>query len=204
VAAVKVGLVDGQLLLNPGRAQQAASLLDLTYAGTADRATMIECSAKQVGWQADRLAGWQAGRLAGWQAAAQRTALGCDPTSSARCGLPTPAAPARALPPPQVPEETFVKALELAQAAVARLVAPQLQLAQRRGASPAQLHIAAVPGPLRAALEALARPLADEVLAARLAAKADRGGALAAGRARLARLAEERGLAAQHELEVGG
>jgi hypothetical protein len=82
-------------------------------------------------------------------------------------------------------------------------VAPQLALAQRRGSSAPKLLVASVAGAARAGLEALARPLADEVLASRLAGKADRGSALGAGRARLAQLAEEQGLTALHGLLVG-
>lgn len=47
--AVKVGLVDDQLVVNPTPAQLASSPLNLTYAGTATRAVMVEAAAHQVG-----------------------------------------------------------------------------------------------------------------------------------------------------------
>ncbi|MGZ3633431.1 MAG: polyribonucleotide nucleotidyltransferase, partial [Parachlamydiaceae bacterium] len=42
VAGVRVGLVDGQFILNPTNAQQRASILDLSLAGTEDGILMIE------------------------------------------------------------------------------------------------------------------------------------------------------------------
>ncbi|HEV7677453.1 MAG TPA: polyribonucleotide nucleotidyltransferase [Candidatus Dormibacteraeota bacterium] len=48
VAATRVGLIDGQLLLNPSLQQLAESDLDLIVAGTLDAITMVEAGAKQV------------------------------------------------------------------------------------------------------------------------------------------------------------
>ena len=49
VAAVKVGLVDGELVVNPPPARAALSDLSLTYAGASGRrATMVEAAAEQV------------------------------------------------------------------------------------------------------------------------------------------------------------
>ena len=48
VAAVSVGLVDGKLILNPNREERAASDLNLTVAGTAEKIVMIEAGANEV------------------------------------------------------------------------------------------------------------------------------------------------------------
>jgi polyribonucleotide nucleotidyltransferase len=48
VGAVRVGLVDGQLVANPTTSQQAASSLDLVIAATEDAVLMVECAAKEV------------------------------------------------------------------------------------------------------------------------------------------------------------
>jgi polyribonucleotide nucleotidyltransferase len=48
VGAVRVGLVDGQLVANPTTAQQAASELELVVAGTEDGVLMVEAGAKEV------------------------------------------------------------------------------------------------------------------------------------------------------------
>ncbi len=48
IAGVAVGLVDGQLVINPDTAQREASTLQLTVAGTADKVAMIEAGASQV------------------------------------------------------------------------------------------------------------------------------------------------------------
>ncbi|REJ38208.1 MAG: polyribonucleotide nucleotidyltransferase, partial [Bacillota bacterium] len=48
VAAVMVGLVDGELVLNPTEEQRDRSDLDLTVAGTRDAVLMIEAGANQV------------------------------------------------------------------------------------------------------------------------------------------------------------
>jgi polyribonucleotide nucleotidyltransferase len=48
VGAVRVGLVDGQLVANPSTAQQEASQLELVVAGTEEGVLMVEAGAKEV------------------------------------------------------------------------------------------------------------------------------------------------------------
>ena len=48
IAAVAVGLVDGQLIINPNSEQRKVSDLDLTVASTADKVVMIEAGANEV------------------------------------------------------------------------------------------------------------------------------------------------------------
>jgi polyribonucleotide nucleotidyltransferase len=48
VGGIKVGLVDGQLVLNPNLAEREKSELDLTVAATYDNVCMIEAGAKEV------------------------------------------------------------------------------------------------------------------------------------------------------------
>lgn len=48
VAAVRVGMVDGQFVLNPSNEELAKSELDLLAAGTTDKITMIEVESKEV------------------------------------------------------------------------------------------------------------------------------------------------------------
>ncbi len=48
VGAVRVGLVDGQLIVNPTYQQQLAGDLDLVVAGTAEAITMVEAGAREV------------------------------------------------------------------------------------------------------------------------------------------------------------
>ncbi len=48
VASVSVGLVDGELIINPTSEQRAVSDLDLTVAGTLSKIVMIEAGANQV------------------------------------------------------------------------------------------------------------------------------------------------------------
>lgn len=48
VGSIKVGLVDGKLILNPDLAQREKSDLDLTVAGTYDKVCMIEAGANEV------------------------------------------------------------------------------------------------------------------------------------------------------------
>jgi polyribonucleotide nucleotidyltransferase len=48
VGCVRVGLLDGQLILNPSLPQLADSELDLVVAGTSDAITMVEAGARQV------------------------------------------------------------------------------------------------------------------------------------------------------------
>jgi polyribonucleotide nucleotidyltransferase len=71
VAATRVGLIDGQLLLNPSLQQLQESDLDLIVAGTADAITMVEAGARQVPedlmLQALRMAHDQVRSLVQWQ-----------------------------------------------------------------------------------------------------------------------------------------
>jgi polyribonucleotide nucleotidyltransferase len=48
VGAVRVGLVDGQLVANPTTAERAASQLELVVAGTEDGVLMVEAGAREV------------------------------------------------------------------------------------------------------------------------------------------------------------
>ena len=48
VGAVRVGLIDGQFVVNPSYAQMADSDLDLRVAGTRDAIVMVECGANEV------------------------------------------------------------------------------------------------------------------------------------------------------------
>lgn len=48
IAGVNVGLVDGEIIINPNREQRAVSDLDLTVAATKDKVVMIEAGANQV------------------------------------------------------------------------------------------------------------------------------------------------------------
>ncbi|MGQ9686561.1 MAG: polyribonucleotide nucleotidyltransferase, partial [Thiobacillaceae bacterium] len=47
-AAVRVGYVDGNLIINPTAKEMEDSILDLRVAGTADAINMVECSANEV------------------------------------------------------------------------------------------------------------------------------------------------------------
>jgi polyribonucleotide nucleotidyltransferase len=49
IGAVRVGLVDGALVVNPTNTQQAASALDLVIAGTEDAVLMVESGSREVG-----------------------------------------------------------------------------------------------------------------------------------------------------------
>src|SRR5579875_34791 len=48
VGAVRVGYVDGQLVINPLESQMEESRLDLAIAGTADAVMMVEAGAKEL------------------------------------------------------------------------------------------------------------------------------------------------------------
>ena len=48
VAGARIGLVDGELSVNPTYSEMAASKLDLRVSGTADAINMVECNADQV------------------------------------------------------------------------------------------------------------------------------------------------------------
>ena len=60
IAAVKVGRINGEFILNPTQKQLAESDLDLTYAGTRDHMLMVEGSAKEIP-EADMLAAMKFG-----------------------------------------------------------------------------------------------------------------------------------------------
>ncbi len=48
VAAARIGLIDGELVINPTISQMENSLLDLRVAGTEDAINMVECGATEV------------------------------------------------------------------------------------------------------------------------------------------------------------
>ncbi len=48
IGAVRVGLLDGQMILNPTNAQRETAVMDLTVAGFGDELNMIEVGAKEV------------------------------------------------------------------------------------------------------------------------------------------------------------
>jgi polyribonucleotide nucleotidyltransferase len=48
VAGVRIGMIDGELVINPTISQMANSTLDLRVAGTADAINMVECGAAEV------------------------------------------------------------------------------------------------------------------------------------------------------------
>ncbi len=48
LAGIRVGYIDGEYVMNPGRAQLAASKLDLVVAGTADAVLMVESEAHEL------------------------------------------------------------------------------------------------------------------------------------------------------------
>ena len=48
VAGARIGLVDGELTVNPTYSDMANSKLDLRVSGTADAINMVECNADQV------------------------------------------------------------------------------------------------------------------------------------------------------------
>ncbi len=48
ISGVNVGLVDGEIVINPKAAQRAQSTLNLTVAGLEDKVCMIECAASEV------------------------------------------------------------------------------------------------------------------------------------------------------------
>src|SRR5512136_3184983 len=48
VAAVRIGRIDGQLVVNPTFTEQESSTLDLRLAGTRDALLMVECGASEV------------------------------------------------------------------------------------------------------------------------------------------------------------
>ena len=83
VGCVRVGMLDGQLMLNPTLQQIAESELDLVVAGTADAISMVEAGARQVNesvmLQAMRMAHDEIKRLVQFQLDI-RDALGAKPT----------------------------------------------------------------------------------------------------------------------------
>ncbi|HEY7927925.1 MAG: polyribonucleotide nucleotidyltransferase [Candidatus Dormibacteria bacterium] len=82
VGCVRVGMLDGQLILNPTLQQIAESELDLVVAGTADSISMVEAGARQVPedlmLQAMRMAHDEIRRLVQFQLDI-RNALGAKP-----------------------------------------------------------------------------------------------------------------------------
>ena len=82
VGCVRVGMLDGQLILNPTLQQLQESDLDLVVAGTADAITMVEAGARQIAeptmLQALRLAHDEIKRLVEFQLQVRAT-LGAKP-----------------------------------------------------------------------------------------------------------------------------
>lgn len=103
VGAVRIGLIDGELVVNPTISQMASSDLDLRVAATSDAIIMVECSANEV------------------------------------------------------PEETVLKALELAAESVQEVIALQHQMAQEIGKPKAEYKPAIVHEELQAQVEARVR-----------------------------------------------
>ncbi len=60
IGAVRVGIVDGKIILNPTMEEMRKSTLDLVFAGDKERISMIEAEAKEVS-EADMLAAFKAG-----------------------------------------------------------------------------------------------------------------------------------------------
>ena len=85
VACVRIGMVGGELTLNPSLEELADSELDLVVAGTADAISMVEAGAKQVSEEvvlrALRKAHEEIQRLCAWQLEI-RDQLGAKPTMS--------------------------------------------------------------------------------------------------------------------------
>ena len=48
IGAVRIGRIDGELIVNPTHSQRPESDLDLVVAGTADAITMVECGAQEI------------------------------------------------------------------------------------------------------------------------------------------------------------
>ena len=63
IAAVRVGLIDGELLINPTYAERGRSRLDLVVAGSSDAIVMVEAGAKEVS-EDEMLGALQAGHEA--------------------------------------------------------------------------------------------------------------------------------------------
>lgn len=51
IAGVRIGMIDGKMVVNPTRSEQKISTLDLVIAGTAEKVMMIEAGAKEVSEQ---------------------------------------------------------------------------------------------------------------------------------------------------------
>ncbi|GAC1337618.1 MAG: polyribonucleotide nucleotidyltransferase [Candidatus Dormibacteria bacterium] len=83
VACVRIGMIGGELTLNPSLEELADSQLDLVVAGTADAISMVEAGAKQVSEEvvlrALRKAHEEIQRLCAWQLEI-RDQLGAKPT----------------------------------------------------------------------------------------------------------------------------
>ncbi len=77
IAAVRVGLIDGELLINPTYSERARSRLDLVVAGSSDAIVMVEAGAKEVS-EDEMLGALQAGHEAIRQIVATIDALGAE------------------------------------------------------------------------------------------------------------------------------
>ena len=77
IAAVRVGLIDGELLINPTYSERARSRLDLVVAGSSDAIVMVEAGAKEVS-EDEMLGALQAGHEAIRRIVATIDALGAE------------------------------------------------------------------------------------------------------------------------------
>ncbi len=103
IAAVRIGRVDGQFVINPGHSVMPTSDLDLVYAGTREKFIMMEGSAKEIP-EADFLAAMKIGHA--------EVAKICDAQLELRrvLGLPEKIVTEA----PAIPPERLAKARELA------------------------------------------------------------------------------------------
>ena len=77
IGGVSVGLVDGEIVINPNQEQRAVSKLSLTVAGTDEAVLMVEAGAKEIS-EADMLrailTGWSPSRSRLWLKSARKSA----------------------------------------------------------------------------------------------------------------------------------
>jgi polyribonucleotide nucleotidyltransferase len=103
IAAVRIGRVDGQFVVNPGHSVMPKSDLDLVYAGTREKFIMMEGSAKEIP-EADFLAAMKLGHA--------EVAKLCDAQLELRRAMGLPEKVVTEM--PAVPPERLAKARELA------------------------------------------------------------------------------------------
>jgi len=100
VGAVRVGLVDGELVVNPTHEQRATARLEIVVAGTEDAVVMVEAGAKGVS-EAEILDAIDTAH------AAIKTIIAAQRRLQAACGTPKPTW----TPPPPVWPSTFAEAI---------------------------------------------------------------------------------------------